>query len=124
MPSRRVLVVEDNLDTVHTLVALLKAEGHTVEYAINGYAAISMATKFLPEVVILDLGLPGLDGFEVCTRLKRDPQFKGTRFIAVSGYFKDEDRIRSRAAGCDVHLAKPADPKHLLALVAAEPLRP
>jgi CheY-like chemotaxis protein len=119
MPSRRVLVVEDNLDTVHTLVALLKTEGHRVEYAINGYAAMSIARKFLPEVVILDLGLPGLDGFEVCARLKQEPQFKGTKFIAVSGYFKEEDQVRSRAAGCDHHLPKPADPKQLLALVAA-----
>lgn len=114
---RRVLVVEDNIDTVRTLVALLKAAGHEVEFAINGYAAISAAVKFRPEVVILDLGLPGLSGFDVCSRLKQEPAFKDTRFIAVSGYSSDADRVRSRAAGCDIHLAKPADPKELLALV-------
>lgn len=119
MPARRVLVVEDHLDTGRTLVALLKAEGHEVQYAINGYAAISVAAKFLPEVIILDLGLPGLNGYEVCTRLKREPNFKDTRIIAVSGYDKEEDRARARAAGCDAHLAKPADPKALLALVAS-----
>ncbi len=113
------MVVEDNLDTVRTLVMLLKAEGHQVEYAVNGYAAISLAARFLPEVVILDLGLPGLDGFEVCARLKKEPAFRQTRFIAVSGYCKEEDRARSRASGCDAHLSKPADPKELLALVGS-----
>ena len=119
MPSRRVLVVEDNLDAVKTLVALLKADGHEVEYAINGYAAMTMAVRFLPEVVILDLGLPGMNGFEVCSRLKKEPAFSSTMFIAVSGYASEQDREQSRAAGCDVHLAKPADPKTLLALVGA-----
>ncbi len=115
---RRVMVVEDNLDTVHTLVALLRGEGHEVQYAINGYVALALARKFLPEVVILDLGLPGLTGFEVCTRLKREQGFEQTRFIALSGYYTDADRVRSRAVGCDVHLPKPADPNQILALVA------
>ena len=119
MPARRVLVVEDHLDSVHTLVALLKGEGHEVDYAINGPAAVSVAMKFRPEVVILDIGLPGLNGWELCERLKREPQFSRTRFIAVSGYARPEDIERSRAAGCDTHLAKPADLKQLLSLVAA-----
>jgi CheY-like chemotaxis protein len=117
--KRRVLVVEDNLDTARTLMHLLQLEGHKVEFAINGMIAITLAHEFLPEVVILDIGLPGLNGFEVCAALKRDPQFKDTRFIAVTGYNKAEDRARSRQVGCQIHLAKPADPKELLALVAA-----
>ncbi|HEX5477627.1 MAG TPA: response regulator, partial [Burkholderiales bacterium] len=68
--SKRVLVVEDNLDSVHSLVLLLRDMGHRVEYAINGYAALDVARKFRPEIVFMDLGLPGLDGFEVCGRLK------------------------------------------------------
>jgi two-component system CheB/CheR fusion protein len=119
MPTRRVLVIEDNLDTLHTLVTLLKSEGHDVEYAINGHAAISLAVNFRPEVVILDIGLPGMDGWEVCTRLKREAQLSHTRVIAVSGYAKAEDIARSQAAGCDIHLAKPADPEQLLSLIAA-----
>ena len=111
------MVVEDNLDTVHTLVALLRGEGHEVQYAINGYAAIALGPKFLPQVVILDLGLPGLNGYDVCTRLKREKGFEQTRFIAVSGYNSDADRIKSRAVGCEAHLSKPADPNELLALV-------
>lgn len=119
-PRRRVMVVEDNIDTVRTLVALLRSDGHEVEYAINGYAAIALAPKFRPEVMILDLGLPGLNGFEVCTRLKREPGLEKTRFIAVSGYYTDADRVRSRAVGCEAHLPKPADPREILAIVASE----
>ena len=118
MPSRRVLVVEDNIDTARSLVHLLRIEGHEVQYAINGYAAITLAREFLPDVVVLDLGLPGLDGYEVCRRLRTDLRFADTRFIVVSGYSKDEDKRRSQAVGCEIHLAKPADPVQLLALVA------
>ena len=117
LKKRRVLVVEDNLDNARTTVQLLQSEGHTVDFAINGYVAITLAHEFLPDVVILDIGLPGLNGYEVCAALKRDPQFKNTRFIAVTGYNRDEDRTRSREVGCDIHLAKPADPEQLLALV-------
>lgn len=119
-PPRRVLVVEDNVDTAHTLVALLRADGHEVQYALNGYVAMAVGPKFLPEVVILDLGLPGLNGFEVCTRLRKYRGFQKTRFIAVSGYCSDADRIKSRAVGCEIHLAKPADPNAILSIVAAE----
>jgi two-component system CheB/CheR fusion protein len=119
-PRRRVMVVEDNLDTVHTLVALLRADGHEVQYAINGYAAMALAPKFLPEIVILDLGLPGLNGFEVCTRLKKVRGFEATRFVAVSGYYTQADRARSRAVGCEAHLRKPADPNEILAIVGSD----
>src|SRR5258707_8372705 len=73
---RRVLVVEDNLDTVHSLVFLLRDMGHQVDFAINGYAAVTLAQRMHPEFVFLDLGLPGLDGFEVCRKLKADPALK------------------------------------------------
>lgn len=115
--SRRVLVVEDNLDTVHTLVTLLRQDGHEVDFAINGYAALEVAKRFRPEVVLLDLGLPGMDGFDVCSRLKSEPAFSATRIIAVTAYAHDEHRVRSRAAGCDLHIAKPYDPRQLLAAV-------
>jgi CheY-like chemotaxis protein len=104
---KRILVVEDNLDTVHTLVLLLRDMGHIVEYAINGYAALDAARKFLPEVVFLDLGLPGMDGFEVCTRLKKEPGMEGVRIISITAYGQDEYRKRSLEAGCELHLLKP-----------------
>ena len=73
----RVLVVEDNLDQVHTLSMLMKLEGHEVDFAINGYAAIDIAESFKPDVVLLDLGLPGLDGFEVCKRIEATLDWNG-----------------------------------------------
>ena len=115
--SRRVLIVEDHLDTLHSLAYLLRKEGHQVEFAINGYAALDVARRFRPEFVFLDLGLPGLDGFEVCGQLRSEPGFEHTQFIAVTGYAHDEHRVRSRAAGCDLHIVKPADPLLLLKLL-------
>jgi len=114
---RRVLVVEDNLDAVHTLVMLLRQDGHQVDFAINGYAAMDVARRFRPEVVLLDLGLPGLDGFDVCARLKREPGMEGLRFIAVTAYGTEDYRKRALAAGFDLHILKPYDPQKLLAIV-------
>jgi CheY-like chemotaxis protein len=113
----KVLVVEDNLDTVHGLVRLLTGEGHQVEYAINGYVALDIARQFRPDVVVLDLGLPGLNGFHVCARLRAEPGFERTRFIAVTAYDHAEYRERSRAAGCELHIVKPYDPNFLLRIV-------
>lgn len=115
--SRRVLVVEDNLDSVHTLTYLLRGLGHEVQYAINGYVALTIARDFRPEVVLLDLGLPGLDGFEVCRRLKRELGLEKARVIAITAMGADADRARSRAAGCDVHLVKPVSPLELYRLL-------
>jgi two-component system CheB/CheR fusion protein len=112
-----VLVVEDNLDAMHSLVTLLRLDGHEVDFAINGYAALEVAKRFAPDVVLLDLGLPGLDGFDVCRRLKREPGLDEMRIIAVTAYAQDDARIKSRAAGCDLHIAKPYDPLQLLAAV-------
>jgi DNA-binding response OmpR family regulator len=112
---RRVLVVEDNLDAVHSLVVLLRQDGHAVDFAINGYAALDVAQRFQPDVVLLDLGLPGLDGFDVCRRLKNSAP--GLRIIAVTAYGGEEHRARARAAGCDIHVVKPYDPQRLLAIV-------
>lgn len=115
--TRRVLVVEDNLDAVHSLAFLLKDEGHVVEFAINGYVALDLARKFRPDIVLLDLGLPGLDGFEVCRQLKSDPELQNIRVVAVTALSSPEDRAKAGAVGCDLHIAKPYDPLRLLALV-------
>jgi DNA-binding response OmpR family regulator len=110
---RRVLIVEDNLDTVHSLARLLQELGHHVDYAINGYAAMELARRFKPDFVLLDLGLPGMDGFDLCKRLRREPALEKTRIIAVTGYAQEDYRQRSKEAGCDMHFVKPLDPRVL-----------
>jgi DNA-binding response OmpR family regulator len=115
--GRRILVVEDHLDAVRTLTYLLRDSGHDVQYAINGYVALTIARTFRPEIVLLDLGLPGINGFEVCTRLRREPGLEKTKIIAITAMGSAEDRARSRAAGCDLHLVKPVSPNALVALL-------
>lgn len=104
---KRVLIVEDNLDSVHTLAWLVRDMGHHVEYAINGYVGLDLARRFRPDIVLLDLGLPGLDGFEVCSRLKHEAGMERLRVIVITGYASDEHRVRALAAGCELHLVKP-----------------
>ena len=116
---RSVLIVEDNLDGVHSLVLLLREMGHNVEYAINGYSALDLAKSFRPEVVLLDLQLPDVSGFEVCRRLKRDAALARTRFIALTAFAQDSYQQAAEKAGCDLFLVKPVDPL-LLETVLAE----
>lgn len=110
---RRVLIVEDNPDTVRTTVALLRDMGHHVDYAMHGYSAIDVAVRFRPDFVFLDLGLPGINGFEVCSRMKKQPGLERVRVIAITGYGQDEYRIRAKAAGCEMVLLKPVSPRVL-----------
>ena len=104
---KRVLVVEDNLDSVHALALLLHDMGHIVEYAINGYVAVDVAKRFYPDFVLLDLGLPGMDGFEVCRKLKRDPTLQRSRVIVITAFSQAEYRTRAADAGCELYLVKP-----------------
>ena len=105
--SRRVLVVEDNLDSVHSMVMLLRSMGHVVDFAINGYAAVFLARQMRPEFVLLDLGLPGLDGFEVCRRIKADPVLSQARIVAVTGYAQVDYEHRARKSGAEAFFRKP-----------------
>jgi DNA-binding response OmpR family regulator len=114
---RRVLVVEDDIDSARSLTWILRDMGHEVDYAINGYVAVDMAEKLRPEFVFLDLALPGMNGFEVCQRLRRIPGFEETRIIAVTAYSQDEYRKRANDAGCDGYIVKPLDPLALAALL-------
>lgn len=105
--SKRVLIVEDNLDAVRTSSMLLAEMGHQVEYAINGYVALSIAERFKPDVILLDLGLPGLDGIEVCSRIKKDPELMHARVFVITGYAQKEFVVRAKQAGCELYLMKP-----------------
>ena len=115
--GKRVLVVDDNVDTAQGLARLLRLRGHAVEVAFDGATALEMAGRATPQAVLLDLGLPGLDGFQVCERLRRDG-CANVLIVAVSGYGQEEDRRRSREAGFDHHLVKPVAIEELARLLA------
>ena len=115
----RVLVVEDNLDSAEMLSFMLKLAGHDVRTAHDGVDALHIARQFQPQVVLCDIGLPGVSGYEVARRLRAQSNFSHTRLIAISGYGQDEDRRRSQDAGFDYHLTKPVEPSALTALLSA-----
>jgi two-component system CheB/CheR fusion protein len=119
----RVLVVDDNFDSAETLTFLLKFEGHDVRTAHAGDTALEEASVFLPHVVVLDIGLPKLNGYEVARRLREQPETKKSFLIALTGYGQEEDRQRSIAAGFDYHLVKPVDPDNLQSLISSLNLR-
>jgi CheY-like chemotaxis protein len=105
----RVLVVDDNKDTTDGLTRLLLRAGYDVQAAYDGPSALAMAADFHPEIVLLDLGLPIMDGFQVVQALRLTEEGKKLRLIALSGYGQDEDQRRSREAGFDLHLVKPVE---------------
>jgi len=109
LPSRRILVVDDNVDAATTLAMLLKFLGADVHIAHDGPAALTAIEKYLPDVVLLDIGMPGMDGFEVAKRIRQQPEFEHITLIALTGWGQDDDRRRTREAGFDHHLIKPAD---------------
>lgn len=115
---RRVLVVEDNPDARHMLVILLERAGHDVRAASDGPAAIAAAESFVPEIVLLDVGLPGLDGYAVARKLRSSPRTADAFLVALTGYGQEDDRERALAAGFDHHLLKPAEPAAVLETVA------
>jgi two-component system CheB/CheR fusion protein len=113
----RVLIVEDNRDAAETLKDLLELSGCRVAQAHSGTEALHQAHRFRPEVVLCDLGLPGMSGYEVARTLRADRETSDVRLIAVSGYGQKEDKLRAHAAGFDLHLTKPVDPRELLRLL-------
>ena len=120
--ARRILVVEDNPDAAETLREVLELAGHEVAAASDGHEALSMARTFRPEVVLCDIGLPGLDGYEVARRLRKDATLAPTFLVALTGYAQPQDRRRAEEAGFDRHLAKPPDLDALDLLLAEAPV--
>lgn len=113
----RVLVVDDSKDTAQSLAMLLEAFGHTVAVAHGGLAALSLADEIRPQVAIIDIGLPDIDGYEVAKRLRKEPGFADATLIALTGYGRTRDRRQSRAAGFDHHVVKPANFARLKAIL-------
>jgi PAS domain S-box-containing protein len=110
---RRVLVVDDNVDAAKTLEMLLQELGQEVEVVHDGPAALEAARRRRPEVVLLDISMPGMDGLELARRLREQPDFESVRFAAITGFGQEDDRRRTRAAGIDEHLVKPLSPEQL-----------
>jgi CheY-like chemotaxis protein len=119
--SRRILIVDDNLDGAESLAMVLEEAGHTTHVAHDGVEAIAAAERVRPEAVLLDIGLPKLDGYEVCHRIRETSWGKPLLMVALTGWGQDEDRHRSRQAGFDAHLVKPVDFELLFKLLAARP---
>ena len=115
----RVLVVDDNRDAADATSVLLELSGHEVKTVGDGSEALASAPIYAPDVVLLDIGLPGMDGYEVAVRLREIPETRASCLIALTGYGQPADRARAREAGFDHHLTKPADPDELLGLIAA-----
>ena len=114
----RVLIVDDNVDAAKSLLVLLRLSGQDVQAVHDGETAINIARSWQPSFILLDLGLPGIDGYEVARRLQANEQTKGIRLVALTGYGQEDDRRRSRDAGFVRHFVKPVDLTQILELIA------
>ena len=112
----RVLIVEDNADSAEALMMLLRMLGNEVEVAADGAAGLQVAAATRPEVVLLDIGLPEMNGYEVARRIRLEPWGERMALVALTGWGQDEDKRRSQEAGFDHHLVKPVDPSLLVPL--------
>ncbi|WP_199299979.1 ATP-binding protein [Trichocoleus sp. FACHB-262] len=115
----RILIVDDNMDAAEVLAISLNLCGHITEVAYDGLQGLEIAQSFLPDIAVLDIGLPGMDGYELARRLRHVPALSQIRLLALSGYGQPEDRDRSRQAGFAVHLVKPVDLTELSAALSA-----
>src|SRR5262249_28644448 len=123
LPRWRVLVVDDNQDAADSLVVLLRLLGQEGGAAYDGPTAGARAGEFGPELVFLDRWMPGMDGYEVARRLRRERQLTGVVLVALTGWGQEEDRRRSCEAGFDHHLVKPVEPATVEKLLAGPPSR-
>ena len=117
-PARRVLVVDDNEDAAESLAALLRLFGHEASVAFDGEQALEVAERTQPDLVLLDLGMPRMDGHEVARRMRAAPWGASLRIVALSGFGDTSDRVRSMEAGCNDHLVKPVSPADLEQVLA------
>jgi CheY-like chemotaxis protein len=120
---RRVLVADDNDDSATTLSILLEMLGNDVRIAHDGEQAVRMAREFGPDAILLDIGMPKMNGYDACERLRSSPETSRAYMVALTGWDQDEVRARAMAAGFDRHLVKPVEPAMLEALICALPQR-
>ncbi len=115
----RVLIVDDNEDFANSLVTLLNLSGHQARALYSGASAVAVAREFRPHTVLLDIGLPGLSGYDVARTLRSESDLAPLTLVALTGYGRDEDRERVMAAGFDHHVVKPVDPAVLEAIIGS-----
>jgi CheY-like chemotaxis protein len=115
--GRRILIVEDNVDGAKSLGMLLSLDGHEIRLAHDGSSALQAAQDFRPDVVLLDIGLPRMDGYEVARRMRDRPDMQGVLLIALTGYARTDDAQKAELAGFDAHLVKPVDLRTLQSIV-------
>jgi CheY-like chemotaxis protein len=118
--ARRILVVDDNVDAAQSLAMLLRFDGQQVWVAHDGPSGLKLATECQPEVAILDIGMPGMDGYDLARRLRQCPGGDGLLLIALTGWGQEADRCRSHEAGFDHHLTKPVEPTVLQGLLVGQ----
>jgi two-component system CheB/CheR fusion protein len=116
--ARRVLVVDDNHDSAESLAMLLRLLGHEVNTAHDGPSALSSASRHRPEIVLLDIGLPGMNGYDVAKEIRASPDLNAIRLVAITGYGQEGDRRRALDAGFDEHVVKPVEVDKLTELMA------
>jgi CheY-like chemotaxis protein len=121
--GKRLLVVDDNQDAADSLAMLLRLQGHEVRVAYSGMAALEMTKTYSPDVVFLDIGMPGMDGYEVARRLRQTPGLGNVMLAALTGWGQQEDRRRTGEAGFDHHLVKPPEPAAVEGILAGVKLR-
>jgi CheY-like chemotaxis protein len=119
LPRVRVLIVDDNHDGADSLRLLLRSLGLEVQVAYGGAEALALMESYVPELVLLDIGMPGMDGYEVARRIRADPCLREAVLVALTGWGQEQDRAHARAAGFDHHLIKPADLETLQGLLAS-----
>jgi CheY-like chemotaxis protein len=105
----RILIADDNIDSATTLGQLLEMLGNDVSIAHDGLQAVEEAERFRPDIILLDIGMPKLNGYDACGRIRKQPWSKNALLVALTGWGQDDDKRRSREAGFDVHLVKPVD---------------
>jgi CheY-like chemotaxis protein len=114
---RRVLVADDNVDAGESLAMLLRLDGHQVELARNGPEALELYERMRPDIAILDIGMPGLSGYDVARRIRQHKDANGVKLIALTGWGQESDKKRAMASGFDHHFTKPVEPTALVALI-------
>ena len=122
-PRRRVLVADDNRDSADSLATMLSLMGHEAEIAYDGTDAVEKAASYRPDVIVLDLGMPRVDGYEAARRIRNEPWSDGVMLIALTGWGQEEDRARARRAGFDHHLTKPASLEALVEILDGAPAK-